>query len=238
MHQQGARFFFILLTVEFSFIIRKKEEKGGVFILKEITKIVLTGGPCAGKTTALNRLRKHFIEQGYYVICIPETATELICSGISSWTLPGCYEYQLCHLKLQLKKEKIYGEAAEQIVGCDKILVVCDRGAIDSKVYLTEDDFSKALTALGTTEDEIIKRYDAVFHLVTTAKGARTFYTLSNNQARTESVEEAIVADNKSIEAWASHPYFRVIGNETGFEEKINKLINEISLFLNSRHKS
>ena len=45
---------------------------------KTITKIVITGGPCAGKTTAMNKIQKAFTALGYSVIFIPETATELI----------------------------------------------------------------------------------------------------------------------------------------------------------------
>lgn len=46
---------------------------------KRITKIVLTGGPAAGKTTLVSRVLKEFKqEDGWRVITIPETATELI----------------------------------------------------------------------------------------------------------------------------------------------------------------
>ena len=34
---------------------------------KSITKIVLTGGPCAGKTTALSRIQEFFSNIGYHV---------------------------------------------------------------------------------------------------------------------------------------------------------------------------
>ena len=49
-------------------------------------KIVLTGGPCAGKTTAIQSLREHFSGQ-YEVLCIPESSTELMTGGV----LPGLF---------------------------------------------------------------------------------------------------------------------------------------------------
>ena len=55
---------------------------------KSITRIVLTGGPAAGKTTLISRILKEFRqEDGWKVITIPETA-----SGISSRcaTMPRC----------------------------------------------------------------------------------------------------------------------------------------------------
>ena len=52
----------------------------------KITKIVLTGGPCAGKTTALSWINNYFTNRGYTVLFVPETATELITNGVAPWT--------------------------------------------------------------------------------------------------------------------------------------------------------
>ena len=47
-----------------------------------VSRIVLTGGPCAGKTRSLTKIEEHFEELGYKVIIVPETATILINGGI------------------------------------------------------------------------------------------------------------------------------------------------------------
>ena len=52
----------------------------------EMTKIVITGGPCAGKTTAMSWIQSNFTKLGYTVLFVPETATELISGGIAPWT--------------------------------------------------------------------------------------------------------------------------------------------------------
>ena len=52
----------------------------------EITKIVITGGPCAGKTTAMSWIQSTFTKKGYTVLFVPETATELITGGVAPWT--------------------------------------------------------------------------------------------------------------------------------------------------------
>ena len=199
---------------------------------KQISKIVITGGPCAGKTTGMSWIQNAFTEMGYAVIFVPETATELISGGVAPWTLNSNLDYQICQIKLQFEKEKVFEEAANKIFNADKILVVCDRGAIDNKAYMTDGEFKSALSTLKLNEIELRDKYDAVFHLVTAAKGAEEFYTLSNNQARTETVEEASALDDKLISAWTGHPHFRVIDNALGFEEKMKKLIAEISSFL------
>jgi len=114
----------------------------------------------------------------------------------------------------------------------DKILIVCDRGAIDNKAYMNEIEFAETLRFIDSNEIELRDNYDAVFHLVTAAKGAEEFYTTANNTARTETVEEAAALDDKLISAWTGHPHLRVIDNTSSFEVKMKRLIAEIASFL------
>lgn len=199
--------------------------------VKSIRKIVITGGPCAGKTAAMSRIKSEFEKMGYTVLIIAETATELITGGIASWTCSSVYEYQLLQAKLQIEKEEIFYSAALNMQG-KKILIFCDRGLLDNKAYLTNDEYLKLLKDLNTDESQITDRYDAVFHLCTTAKGAENFYTVSNNSARTETPQQAIVIDDKIISVWKEHPYFRIIDNTTDFSGKIQRLIAEIFTFI------
>ena len=73
----------------------------------DIKKIVITGGPCAGKITGLSRSRNAFSRMGYRVLFVPETATELITGGVAPWTCGSNAEYQKCQVRLQLEKERI-----------------------------------------------------------------------------------------------------------------------------------
>ncbi len=197
----------------------------------EIKKIVITGGPCAGKSTAMSRIQKVFNQMGYHTIFIPETATELITAGIAPWTCTSNIDFQNCLLKLQLEKEKIYENAVKKM-NVEKVLIVCDRGALDNQAYMTDAEFKKTLESIQSNEIELRDTYDAVFHLVSAAKGAEEFYTTANNEARTETITEAVAIDEKLIAAWTGHPHFRIIDNATDFEEKMKRLIAEISHFL------
>ena len=197
----------------------------------EITKIVITGGPCAGKTTAMSWVQNAFTQMGYTVLFVPETATELITGGVAPWTCGTNAEYQKCQLKLQLEKEKIFEQAA-RTMKAEKILIVCDRGTLDNKAYMNEDEFADAVSFIGSNEVELRDNYDAVFHLVTAAKGAAEFYTTSNNEARKETAEEAAALDDKIISSWTGHPHFRVIDNSSDFEIKLKRLVAEIASFL------
>jgi CYTH domain-containing protein len=133
-------------------------------------------------------------------------------------------------MKLQLEKEKIFEQGAASM-SVEKVLIVCDRGALDNKAYMTDLDFSCVLEAIGCNEVELRDNYDAVFHLVTAAKGAEKFYTTANNAARTETVEQAAALDDKLIAAWTGHPHLRIIDNATDFEDKLKRLVAEISSF-------
>ena len=197
-----------------------------------VTKIVITGGPCAGKTTAMSRIHDIFTQKGYSVIFVPETATELITGGVAPWTLETNVDFQICQVKLQLEKEEIFDRAAHLMRGADKVLIVCDRGVMDNKAYMNDEEFAHVLDALGLDAVKLRDSYDAVFHLVTVAKGHEEFYTLDNNTARTETVEEAVAMDDKLLNSWVGHPHFRVVDNSTSFDQKMDRLIAEISSFL------
>lgn len=213
------------VSIEELLRIREGEKK------KSISKIVITGGPCAGKTTGMSWIQNAFTERGYTVLFIPEIATELISGGVAPWTCGSNGEYQKCQLKLQMEKEKVF-EYAARTMDSEKILIVCDRGALDNKAYMTDAEFAVAANYVGANEVELRDGYDAVFHLVTAAKGAQKFYTTANNTARTETPEEAAAFDDKLIAAWTGHPHLRIIDNAEGFEEKMKCLIKEIALFL------
>lgn len=198
---------------------------------KKITKIVITGGPCAGKTTAMSWIQNAFTKLGYAVLFVDETATQLITGGAAPWLNNSNKEYQWHLLQLQMAKEMAFADIAKTMKS-DKILIVCDRAAMDNCAYMTEQEFGWVLKQMQTNKVAMRDQYDAVFHLVTAAKGAEKYYTLANNQARTETLEEASSLDDKLIAAWTGHPHFRVIDNSTGFEEKMLRLIREISAFL------
>lgn len=196
-----------------------------------IHKIVITGGPSAGKTTAMSWVQNAFTSRGYAVLFVPETATELITGGVAPWTCGSNVDYQLCQMQLQMEKERIFCQAAKTMP-IEKVLIVCDRGFMDNRAYMTELEFSCVLRAIGRSEVELRDDYDAVFHLVTAAKGAGEFYTRDNNAARRESPEQAAALDDKLISAWTGHPHLRVIDNTTDFEDKMKRLVSEIASFL------
>lgn len=196
--------------------------------MKQIYHFVLTGGPCAGKTTAIGKIEMELVQRGYMVLIVPETSTELISNGIKPFgNCLKIMDFQRVILEKQLNKEKLYRKVAGMLEQ-EKIVIVYDRGIMDNKSYIEKGQFKTLLKEYGLNEMEARERYDAVFHLVTSADGAEEFYTLSNNTARTETPEEARALDKKTLANWLGHPHLRVIDNSTDFEEKMNRLMSEI----------
>ena len=168
---------------------------------KRITRIVLTGGPAAGKTTLISRILKEFKQDdGWKVITIPETATDLI-SGFGIRPFGNCVsmlDFQYFVIDDQLHKERLALKAA-QMVPEENVLVIYDRALLDAKAYSTDEEFREVLASFGTTEAEILTHYDAVLHLVTCAKGAEFAILSRAKSANRSQIEKAITFSFKSF---------------------------------------
>lgn len=207
------------------------------YMNNKITRIVLTGGPCAGKTSALERIVDHFTQKGYKVFTIPEMPTLFTQSGMNYLTKNKefFYEGEKATLEMQLAFEDRFTLMAETIdMPC---LIICDRGTMDISAYMTSEMWNHLLGLTNTTSEELRGRYDAVLHLTTTACGSEEFYTTSTNAQRYEQANEegmriARELDRKVFEAWTGHPRLKVIDNQEYFSQKADCVVKEIEEIL------
>ena len=198
-------------------------------------KIYFTGGLGDGKSSAQSSLTQALEERGYKVLFCPETATELILNGIIPGDTISLDEFQKFVLEKQLAKEKLYDEIANYY-DKEKLVILYDRGLCDQIAYMDKSLFENMLHEHNMTLSDAYSHYDCVCHLVTAAKDAADYYQWNdpskedcgNNAARSESPEEAIAKDEKTMQAWIGHPHFRVFDNFTNFEDKIKKVIVEL----------
>ena len=202
--------------------------------MPDIKKIVLTGGPCAGKTTALVKITEYFSGFGYKVFNVPEVPTIYSTAGWNYLT-PNrdlYYQGERAILETQLALENQFMQLAKV---CEKpVLIVCDRGAMDISAYIKPEEWDEITRMAGTNSNELRESYDAVLHLVSAADGAEQFYTTATNATRYEQANEeglriARELDKKVIKAWTGHPHLRVINNHDDFENKLNRVLSEIS---------
>ncbi len=202
--------------------------------MEDIKRIVLTGGPCAGKTTALVRIVEHFSNLGFKVFTVPEVPT-MYSQGGWSYLTPNhdlYYQGELAILETQLALEDSFMRLAET---CTKpTFVVCDRGTMDISAYIAPEMWQELCEKCGTSTNGLRGRYDAVLHLVSAADGAEQYYTVATNanryeQANEEGLQLARDLDKKVNRAWTGHPHLRVINNHDNFDTKINRVLKEIS---------
>ena len=192
-------------------------------------KIVLTGGPCAGKTTALVKIMEHFSSIGYKVFIIPELPTLFLQAGMDYLTdnKDLFYEGEKATLEMQIALEDKFLQMAKSVK--QPVLIVCDRGAMDISAYMNPVLWNQIISDAKMNNEMLRSRYDAVLHLVSAADGAEQFYTIATNNKRTEGIELARILDKKVIQAWSEHPHLRVINNHEDFETKLERVLQEIS---------
>ncbi|UYV62207.1 unc-132 [Cordylochernes scorpioides] len=131
-------------------------------------------------------------------------------------------------LKVMMSIEETFFHLAE---GCTQnCIIICDRGTMDASAFVTEEAWKKILDNNGLNLVDIRdNRYNQVIHLVSAAEGAEEYYTLEDNQCRTEGIELARERDRRAAEAWVGHPYIDVVDNSTNFQAKMRRLIAAVS---------
>ena len=158
--------------------------------MPDIKKIVLTGGPCAGKTTALVKITEYFSGFGYKVFNVPEVPTIYSTAGWNYLT-PNrdlYYQGERAIMETQLALENQFMRLAEV---CEKpVLIVCDRGAMDISAYIKPEEWDEITRMAGTNSEALRQSYDAVLHLVSAADGAEQYYTTATNATRYEQANE------------------------------------------------
>lgn len=176
-----------------------------------VLRIVLTGGPGGGKTTAADLFRR---EIGDRVVVVPESATILFAGGFPRVAEPFAREAtQRAIFQVQRNLEDV-----QAALYPDRVQL-CDRGTVDGGAYWPAgpDDF---FAHVGSTHADELTRYDAVIFLETAAVGG--IAVEGGNRYRTESDIEAIELDARLRALWAPHPQFHLVPHDKSFLRKIN----------------
>lgn len=108
--------------------------------MSNVIKIALTGGPCSGKSAALEILKIHYENQGYTVITMPESAEILIHNGVPR---DDIFRFEDEIIAYQLKAESRINSQISEMTE-DKILVLYDRGIADALSYVTSAEIGRA----------------------------------------------------------------------------------------------
>ncbi len=179
-------------------------------------KVVLTGGPGAGKTAVLEIVKKSFCQ---HIAVLPEAASIVFGGGF--WRLEstsGRMSAQRAIYHLQLEMERLAADENKYAVA------LCDRGTLDGLAYWpgTETLF---WSELKTQKESELNRYSAVIHLRTPS--LERGYNLQN-PVRIESATLAAEIDKKIEKAWEGHPRRFFIESQNDFLDKVQRTIEII----------
>lgn len=174
-------------------------------------RVVLTGGPGAGKTAVLEMLAHEVCP---HVVISKEAAGILFAGGFPRGREPAmrrAAQRAIYHVQLELETMLAESNAA---------LIVFDRGIVDGSAYWPgPDDF---WSAMGTTRAQALARYDAVVHM-RSPDGADGYG--HQNPLRTETAAEARVIDDRILAAWSGHPHRFIVEPTPNFLTKAERAL-------------
>lgn len=217
----------------------------------KIFKIVLTGGPCAGKTKVLNGVRKNLEEDGYYVITVPETAESLIGGKIIPYE-DIIVKFQEQILDIQKAKEdnaieyaenlaeilesnNIINEDLKEYSKAKGIIIIFDRGLLDNRAYLPHEEYNNLLKRKNINELNRLDNYDMVIDLISMANLKKDAY--QNSEIRFEDDNLAKNLDIKTSGAWLIYDDLITVKPTDTIEEKIDYVYQLINNYIKNSVK-
>lgn len=180
---------------------------------RSMKRIVLTGGPGAGKTAVLELVRRSLCS---HVRVLPESAGILFGGGFPRSPEPATRSAaQRAIFYVQRELESTAATA-------DTAIALCDRGTVDSLAYWPgPGDF---WSELGTSLDEQLARYHLVIHLRVPPVDEYTH----RNPLRIETPAQAAAIDERIAAAWARHPRRVEVPASSDFLVKAHRAIEII----------
>jgi len=190
-------------------------------------RVVLTGGPGGGKTTAADLYRR---EIGEGVVIVPEAATLLYMGGFprhGESEVMRATQRAIYHVQKNLE-DAHYANYRHRVL-------LCDRGTVDGAAYWPGNNTDDFFAHLGTTLEAELARYDAVIFFETAAVGGISIE--GGNPTRTESLEAACELDKRLRALWSKHPNFVFVPHNASFIRKVNAGLAELEKFVTRYHK-
>lgn len=188
-------------------------------------RIVLTGGPGAGKTVISRTIADRFPDR---LVLVPESATQVY----THWQRR---RDQLSHPERRDVQRQIYAlqlrQEAELAAARDpRQILLLDRGTLDGACYWPDgvDDYWQHM---NTTRDAELARYDAVIWLESCA-ALGLYDGNASNACRWEDAPAAIEAGNLLKHVWRDHPRLYSVPAYPDLSEKTDRVVAHVTALL------
>ena len=208
---------------------------------KKPKKFAITGGTGGGKSSLPPYLAEELLKYGIKPYLGREAATDLFSCGIVPAEVPIT---QQLIMQRMLSDEDILSKAAKSYTGPLIPCEILDRGIADCIPYsdTKTKEYEKNAALFDLTPHMIRERYDLVIHMVSTAIGAPDVFReiFGDNKVRVEgkdsegnfdierALQEAIIKDKQTQDAWLGSQKLKVIPNRASFEEKKREALKAI----------
>lgn len=181
-------------------------------------RIVVTGGPGGGKTTAADLFRR---ELGERVAIVPEAATMLFTGGFPRSVdneIREATQRAIYHVQTNL--EDIYHARFPRRV------LLCDRGSVDGAAYWPHGP-EGFFEAMDSSLERELGRYEAVVFFQSAAVGELPIIE-GGNPMRIESEERARELDRTLHALWSKHPSFYHVPHQSSFLAKVREGLDRL----------
>ena len=190
-------------------------------------RIVLTGGPGAGKTTVATAIVAADPDR---FVLVPEAATcvyDLLQTRWDCLDTEGQRDVQRRIFRLQRQQEEA---VAKEQPG--KVLLL-DRGSVDGAAYWPEGP-ADYFRDVGTTHATELRRYDAVIWMESAA-ALGIYDGCRSNPCRFEDPTAAVATGQRLHHVWAGHPALHQIQAYPSIDQKIARVRAALEQVLSGR---
>jgi hypothetical protein len=188
-----------------------------------VKRIVVTGGPGAGKTASLETARRILCE---HVGFAPESASIIFGGGFPRESTPHserAVQRAIYHVQREL--EALFDGHS------DLGVLVCDRGTIDCSAYWPGEE-AEFYRQLGTSREGELARYALVIHLRPPAHADG----YERTDLRIETAAEARRIDARIERAWRGHPRRVFVEHTHDFVAKVSRVVGILETELACEH--